>query len=105
MNGRLILAAAALAVLGIGSVQAAVRTVCGERQGTAGNAWLSDRKGGVVLEMARQGGDQRLLDEADGALPARRGVEAGTQVGRRYCLTVRYGAHRRPLRVLAAKRS
>lgn len=100
------LVAAALSTLvGVGSARAEVRTLCGVRQGSFGNAWLGGAKGRVVLELARQGGDQRLLDQADAALPARRGAEAGTQVGRRYCLVVRSGVRGRPARILAARRS
>ena len=81
---------------------AAVRTVCGVRDGTAGNASLM-AGGREVIELAQEGGPQHLLDEADDAVgPDGRG-ETGTQNGRRYCLTVRFDRRGEPVRVLAGR--
>ncbi len=83
---------------------AAVRTVCGVRDGTAGNASLMVG-GREAIELARQGGPQHLLDEADAAVgPDGRG-ESGTQNGERYCLTVRFDRRGEPVRVLAGRRA
>lgn len=94
---RLALACAAL--LAASPTAAAVRTVCGVRDGTAGNASLM-AAGREAIELARQGGDPRLLDEADARVgPDGRG-ETGTQNGRRYCLRVRFDRRGEPLHVL-----
>jgi hypothetical protein len=97
------LAAVAFAIAGLGlapsppaqAARVALRTVCGERQGTAGDAFLTDRSGRVTLELARQGGDQHLLDQADDRVGRDPSGETGTQVGRRYCLVAALDARGR----------
>ena len=84
---------------------AAERTVCGVRDGTAGNASLTGPDGREVIELARQGGDQRLLDEADRAVGAQPLGERGTQNGVRYCLRVRFDGRSRPVAVLAGRQA
>ncbi len=79
-----------------------VRTVCGVRDGTAGNASLV-AGGREVIELARQGGSQRLLDEADAVVGADGHGETGTQTGARHCLRVRYDRRGEPLRVLSGR--
>ena len=84
---------------------AAERTVCGVRDGTAGDASLTGPDGREVIELARQGGDQRLLDEADRAVGVQPRGERGTQNGVRYCLRVRFDSRSRPLAVLAGRQA
>lgn len=88
-----------------GQAHAAVRTVCGVRTGTAGNAYLDAPGGRPVIELARQGGSQRLLDEADGAVGPQPRGESGTQTGVRYCLRVRFDRNGTPVKVLSGRRS
>ena len=76
---------------------AKVRTVCGERNGTAGNAYIG------AFALAEQGSSSRLLDQADRLVGPQPHGETGTQNGRRYCVTVRVDARGRPVRVLAAR--
>ncbi len=80
----------------------AVRTVCGVRDGTAGNASLMEH-GREAIQLARQGGNQHLLDEADAAVGPDSHGETGTQNGRSYCLRVRFDRHGEPVRVLAGR--
>ena len=93
MLTALVLAAATPAA----GAAAKVRTVCGERSGTAGNAFIGE------LMLARQGDSSRLLDDADRLVGAQPHGETGTQNGRRYCVTVRLGRRGEPVRVLAAR--
>ena len=88
-----------------GPGHAAVRTVCGVRYGTAGNASLDAPGGQPVIELARQGGSQRLLDEADVAVGPQPRRESGTQNGVRYCLRVRFDKDGTPVKVLSGRRS
>lgn len=76
---------------------AKVRTVCGERSGSWGNAYIGE------LMLARQGGSSRLLDQADRLVGPQPHGETGTQNGRRYCVTVRVDRRGEPVRVLAAR--
>lgn len=71
----------ALAILGLQPAAAAgAKTVCGTRAGTAGNASLVNSRGCDVIVLAAQGGDQRLLDQADEPpAPTRKGGEAGAR--------------------------
>ena len=92
-----------LALLAMAAPAAAgVRTVCGVREGTAGNASLM-AGGREAVELARQGGPQRLLEQADALVGPDGHGETGTQTGRRYCLRVRYDRRGEPVRVLAAR--
>ena len=99
-------AAALCLTLSSGQASAAAgstRRVCGERQGTAGEAFLADRAGRTVLELAHQGADQHLLDEVYDRVGRNPSGENGTQVGRRYCLVVRFGADGEPQTILRAQ--
>lgn len=108
MIGHGIAAMVAAAITGLaalpGVAHGATRTVCGIRDGTAGNAYLSAPNGVPVIELARQGGDQHLLDEADRAVGAQPHGETGTQNGTRYCLHVRYNRQGVPLAVASGWR-
>ena len=104
-NGRVVGLLVLALCLVAGPGHAAVRTVCGVRSGTAGNAFLDAPGGRPVIELARQGGSQRLLDEADVAVGPQPRGETGTQTGVWYCLRVRFGPDGMPLRVLRGRRS
>lgn len=80
-----------------------VRTVCGVRDGTAGNVFLMAH-GREAIELARQGGDQWLADAADSRISRGRDGERGMQNGRRYCVTLAYDRRGYAVRVLAARR-
>ena len=82
-----------------------LRTYCGERQGTAGDAVLVDRAGRAVLVLAQQGGDARLLDQADARVGRDPSGETGTQVGQRYCLVARLDAQGRPREIVRGRRA
>ena len=102
------LAVAAVCLLLAGEGHAAatrLRTFCGERQGTAGDAILVDRSGRAVLVLAQQGGDPRLLDQADDRVGRDPSGETGTQVGQRYCLVARLDAQGRPREIVRGRRA
>ena len=103
--GHFILLLAMLLCVPSSAAWAAERTVCGVRDGTAGNVSLAGPDGREVIELARQGGDQRLLDEADRAVGAQPRGERGTQNGVRYCLRVRFDGGGRPVAVLAGRQA
>ena len=103
--GHATLLLAMLLCVPFGAAWAAERTVCGVRDGTAGNASLTGPDGREVIELARQGGDQRLLNEADRAVGAQPFGERGTQNGARYCLRVRFDGRSRPVAVLAGRQA
>ena len=84
---------------------ARLRTFCGERQGTAGDALLVDRKGRATLVLAQQGADPRLLDQADDRVGRDPAGETGTQVGQRYCLVARLDAQGRPREIVSGRRA
>lgn len=81
----------------------AVRTICGVRDGTAGNVSLMER-GREAVELARQGGAQWLADAADARISQGRDGEQGMQNGRRYCVTLAFDRRGYAVRVLAARR-
>lgn len=100
------LAVAAACLLLAGEAHAArLRTFCGERQGTAGDALLVDRRGRAALVLAQQGGDQSLLDQADVRVGRDPSGETGTQVGQRYCLVARLDAQGRPREIVRGRRA
>ena len=105
---RLALVAASLTVLAALTLPrpalAETQTFCGVRTGTAGNAYLEDRRGRVILELARQGGGQRLLQVADELLGRGPDGTEGTQVGRTYCMTVRMSRQGWPTQLVDARR-
>lgn len=100
-------AVAAVCLLLAGEAPAAptrLRTFCGERQGTAGDAVLVDRTGRTTLVLAQQGGDQHLLDQADDRVGRDPSGETGAQVGQHYCLVARLDAHGRPREIVRGRR-
>ncbi len=80
------------------------RTFCGERQGTAGEASLVDGSGRVTLTLARQGGDQHLLDQADDRVGRDPSGETGTQVGQSYCLVAQVDGQGRAQSIVSGQR-
>ena len=99
-------AAVWLLLAGVGqAAPSRLRTYCGERQGTAGDAVLVDRSGRAVLVLAQQGGDARLLDQADERVGRDPSGETGTQVGQRYCLVARLDAQGRPREIVRGRRA
>ena len=91
--------------LAAGPAHAAVQTVCGVRSGTAGNAYLDAPGGRTLIELARQGGSQLLLNQADVAVGPQPRRESGTQNGVRYCLRVQFDKDGTPMKVLSGRRS
>ena len=80
-----------------------VRTICGVRDGTAGNVSLLEH-GREAVGLARQGGSQWLADAVDVRIGRGRDGESGAQNGRRYCVTLAYDRRGYAVRVLAARR-
>jgi hypothetical protein len=104
---RALLCAAAILIAGCGPGWAATRTFCGKATGTAGNRYLSDAKGDVI-ELARQGGDQRLADQTDALLEKLgkdKSGEIGMQNGTRYCVVAKLDNRGRPVAVIRAYRA
>lgn len=80
-----------------------VRTLCGVRDGTAGNVSLVEH-GREAVELARQGGSQWLADAVDARIGPGRDGESGMQNGRRYCVTLAYDLRGYAVRVISARR-
>ena len=78
---------------------------CGVREGTAGNAFLTDAHGNVTITLATQGSGSTLLDEADEFVGAQSGLahESGTQNGLRYCVAAEIGPQNTPVKILEAR--
>ena len=77
----------------------ATQTLCGVRSGNDGNASLLTLGGGTVIRLATKGGDQHLLQQADSLVAPNRDGDVGTQLGVKYCLTVRMDSDGNPVAI------
>ena len=75
------------------------KTLCGTCSGTAGNAFLV-KNGKVTIVLAEQGGDQRLLDQADSLLNQGSDMNSGTQNGNSYCVNVKFSKAGKILKIV-----
>ena len=96
---------AVIAIVGTAQAAPATKTYCGLRTGTSGNAELSKPNGDTVIELAQQGGDQTLLDQADALVPDDASGEQGTQYGTNYCVTAQLDAAGKPVKITKAWRA
>ncbi len=84
--------------------QIRAKEFCGKRTGTAGNAVLVNKNNQDVIILATQGGEQKLLEEADELIGKNSGIkrETGTQNGQHYCVTAEIDETGEPVRIVKA---
>ena len=77
---------------------------CGKRDGTAGNAYLVDKKGREVITLAVQGEGDSLLMQVDQLIGKNSGVkgEKGSQNGKHYCVVAEMGESDNPIKIVRA---
>jgi hypothetical protein len=83
-------------IVGAYKKSANIKTICGKRSGTAGEVYLTDTNGKVVLELANQGGSQTLADQADEF------IEGGMQNGSKYCLNAKSNKAGKVIKIIGA---
>lgn len=90
--------------LSFGSQAAQTKKFCGVREGTAGNAFLVNKKGNTVITFSRQGGDQSLLEQTDNLIGPDKSGETGTQNGTKYCVIAEIDKSGKPTKIVKAFR-
>lgn len=83
---------------------AATKKFCGKRDGTAGDAYLVDKKNVPVITLAMQGNGDTLLAQADSFIGADSKGETGTQNGQKYCVIAEVDKSGEPTKIIKAFR-
>lgn len=81
-----------------------LKKFCGVREGTAGNAFLVNKKGNPVITFSRQGDDQSLLEQTDHLIGPDKSGETGTQNGAKYCVIAEIDKSGKPTKIVKAFR-